>query len=113
MELFGGDFPRPERNYTSHTFPTVFVDRSIDWPDDEPPPRANFDSFGEAVISVFIVLSGENWNDVMAGNAANSLVLACLYFSTLYLFGSLVLYARGTSNTGPVTELPPMLRCLL
>ena len=43
MELFGGVFTQP-------AFPA--------------PPRHNFDSITNALITVFIVTSGENWNDI-------------------------------------------------
>ena len=28
-------------------------------------PRANFDSIGNSIVTVFQVLSGENWNEAM------------------------------------------------
>ena len=31
----------------------------------DPPPRANFDNLANALLTVFIVVSGENWNDVL------------------------------------------------
>merc|ERR1719506_2156307 len=72
MELFGGRFPRPEYNYTAEYYPFVFSgesqDEEITWgmPDDaaDGPTRYNFDSFGEAFLSIFVILSGENWNEI-------------------------------------------------
>ena len=91
MELFGGDFARPDHNYTMQTVPKVFEERGI-VDDGDDISRTNFDSFGEAIVSVFIVISGENWNDVLSANAARSPALACLYFALLYLFGTLILF---------------------
>jgi len=31
----------------------------------DPPARANFDNLANALLTVFIVVSGENWNDVL------------------------------------------------
>ena len=28
-------------------------------------PRSNFDTFGEAIVTIFIVLTGEQWNIIM------------------------------------------------
>ena len=71
MELFGGRFPRPEYNYTKEYYPLVFAgetaDEEITWtqdPDPEGPSRYNFDSFGESFLSIFVILSGENWNEI-------------------------------------------------
>jgi hypothetical protein len=66
MELFGGRFPRPEYNYTAEYYPLVFSgetqDEEIIFEDG--PSRYNFDSFGEAFLSIFVILSGENWNEI-------------------------------------------------
>ena len=53
-------------------------------------PRSNFDSFTHALVTVFQVLTGENWNSVMydARRATNG--FACLYFLTLVIFGAFI-----------------------
>lgn len=66
VQLFGGAFPRPDRNYTEATLPAVFGNSSALRRAENPAPRANFDSIQDALLSVLIVLTGENWNDVMA-----------------------------------------------
>ena len=43
------------------------------------PPRENFDSLDQSIITVFIVLTGENWNAILMQG-----VNASGYFSTLY-----------------------------
>jgi hypothetical protein len=48
MQFFGGQF---------------FL--TDNWPEEDIYPRANFDSFGWAVITVFQILTGEDWNSVM------------------------------------------------
>jgi hypothetical protein len=50
LELFGGIFSAPPRG------------RNAQWVGDK--PSANFDSFVQACIAIFIVLSGSNWNQV-------------------------------------------------
>jgi voltage-dependent calcium channel L type alpha-1D len=54
-------------------------------------PRTNFDEFQYAVITIFIVLIGEDWNNVMYAyvRATNSLAIA--FFMSLMILGNLVL----------------------
>ena len=57
-------------------------------------PRANFDDIGWSIITVFQVLTGENWNDLLwqgiaAGHyTVGSGMVGLLYFILLNLFGS-------------------------
>jgi len=48
MQFFGGQFHLTDN-----------------WPEEDIYPRANFDSFGWALITVFQILTGEDWNSVM------------------------------------------------
>jgi len=54
-------------------------------------PLSNFDSFVRAVVTIFQVLTGENWNAVMydARRAAGP-GLASLYFISLVIFGAFI-----------------------
>ena len=92
VQLFGGVFPRPDRNYTEATLPAVFGNSSALWRAENPAPRANFDSVHSALLSVFIVLTGENWNDVMAPYAVIYPHLATTFFMVLYVLGNLIIF---------------------
>merc|ERR1719424_2079122 len=85
MELFGGRFPRPEYNYTSEYYPLVFSgetqDEEIVFP--EGPSRYNFDSFGEAFLSIFVILSGENWNEIWFDAHAATVIPWTMKIATL------------------------------
>ncbi|RWS16550.1 muscle calcium channel subunit alpha-1-like protein, partial [Dinothrombium tinctorium] len=62
-------------------------------------PRANFDSFWQAMLTVFQILTGEDWNEVMYHgiNSYNNSeikalkVLACVYFLILFITGNYIL----------------------
>ena len=63
-------------------------------------PRTNFDSTPEAMLTVFVVMSGENWNDVWADSklAVGSwcigyyvLVVVCGNYVLLNLFVAILL----------------------
>ena len=58
-------------------------------PDD--PPRANFDSFGWSLVTVFQVLSGENWNDVLWAGMKGSGAMAAVYFLALNIGGGFII----------------------
>ncbi|XP_027831814.2 voltage-dependent L-type calcium channel subunit alpha-1S isoform X1 [Ovis aries] len=59
--------------------------------------RSNFDSFPQALISVFQVLTGEDWNSVMYngimayGGPSYPGVLVCTYFIILFVCGNYIL----------------------
>lgn len=59
--------------------------------DGEGPPRTNFDSMAEALTTVFVVLSGENWNEVFQSCFAFAPLAASLYFVVLVVLGNFVL----------------------
>ncbi|RWS32010.1 voltage-dependent calcium channel type D subunit alpha-1-like protein [Leptotrombidium deliense] len=75
MQVFGGKFNEAD-------------------PDNDEKPRSNFDSFWQAMLTVFQILTGEDWNAVMyyGINAYNGLgplrVLACVYFLILFVTGN-------------------------
>ena len=103
MDLFGGYYPRPELNYTAEHFPKVWAQQVITWDqDDEWPSRYHFDDIGNAFLAIFVVLSGENWNEIMFNshratwdnNMAQPLPIpfAIIYFIGLFVIGNLLLF---------------------
>jgi hypothetical protein len=119
MEFFGGFTPvrvdwgdwhvngsagganTPLLHYSAETLPCSFKLHGIEWGADEEVGRYPFDSFAMSFISIFVVLSGENWNDVffMQHRATFSyywnsarLPIAWMYFVTLYVLGNLLLF---------------------
>merc|ERR550514_1558591 len=85
MEFFGGRYPRPEYNYTEEYYPELWEEEKITW-DDDGPSRYNFDSFGESFLSIFVILSGENWNEIWqdSHNAGWSSPMYGGYIATIY-----------------------------
>eukprot|EP01052_Picozoa_sp_SAG31_P011849 SAG31_NODE_681_length_12844_cov_31.703021_6_plen_681_part_00 len=55
--------------------------------DTEEEPRSHFDDFGWSVVTVFQILTGENWNTVMYDAMHNEGALAVLYFLSLTIIG--------------------------
>ncbi|XP_025410961.1 voltage-dependent calcium channel type D subunit alpha-1 isoform X7 [Sipha flava] len=60
-------------------------------------PRSNFDTFWQSLLTVFQILTGEDWNVVMYNgiNAYNGVsspgILACIYFIILFICGNYIL----------------------
>ncbi|XP_071438805.1 muscle calcium channel subunit alpha-1 isoform X3 [Hetaerina americana] len=60
-------------------------------------PRSNFDSFWQSLLTVFQILTGEDWNAVMYdgiqayGGVSSIGVLACVYFIILFICGNYIL----------------------
>ncbi|XP_053974550.1 muscle calcium channel subunit alpha-1 isoform X2 [Hylaeus volcanicus] len=60
-------------------------------------PRRNFDSFWQSLLTVFQILTGEDWNAVMYdgirayGGVASFGMLACFYFIILFICGNYIL----------------------
>ncbi|KAI5699386.1 hypothetical protein M8J75_002088 [Diaphorina citri] len=60
-------------------------------------PRSNFDSFWQSLLTVFQILTGEDWNVVMYngiqayGGVSSFGVLACIYFIILFICGNYIL----------------------
>ncbi|CAG5115977.1 unnamed protein product, partial [Candidula unifasciata] len=75
MQLFGGKF---------------------NFPDSEK-PRSNFDSFWPSLLTVFQILTGEDWNAVMYdgirayGGVHFPGIFVCLYFVVLFICGNYIL----------------------
>uniref|UniRef100_A0A8C5CGB3 Voltage-dependent L-type calcium channel subunit alpha n=1 Tax=Gadus morhua TaxID=8049 RepID=A0A8C5CGB3_GADMO len=75
MQVFGGKFNFP----------------------DNTPRRSNFDNFPQALISVFQVLTGEDWDSIMNngimsyGGPAFPGILVSIYFVILYVCGNYIL----------------------
>lgn len=71
MQLFGGKF----------NFPSMH-------------PYTHFDTFPIALITVFQILTGEDWNEVMylaieaQGGVYGGGMVYCIYFIVLVLFGN-------------------------
>merc|ERR1719181_859322 len=90
MELFGGRYPHPELNYTVYNFPKAFNKYYVNWGDDSA-SRYHFDDFGTALLAIFVVLSGENWNEIMFDNhrasweAGAAFPWAIFYFILLFV----------------------------
>ncbi|XP_018307180.1 ca[2+]-channel protein alpha[[1]] subunit D isoform X4 [Mycetomoellerius zeteki] len=65
--------------------------------DMEEKTRHNFDSFWQSLLTVFQILTGEDWNAVMYvgilayGGVASIGVLACVYFIILFICGNYIL----------------------
>ena len=114
MELFGGFYPRPEYNYTRLQMPFVWKEWPYNysdydkgftmnwdlhpWDADKDITRYNFDSFGDAFISIFVVLSGENWNEIYQDQHRATWdeptrgPMATIYFLILFVVGNLLLF---------------------
>jgi hypothetical protein len=108
MGSFGAKYPRPEYNFTEEYYPDYFRKHKIGpnnggtWSDDGP-TRYNFDSFGEAFLSIFVILSGENWNEIWwdAHRATTPAVM-----SPIRSQGSPVI-AHSGDHMGLYTPFPP------
>ncbi|ODM89302.1 Muscle calcium channel subunit alpha-1, partial [Orchesella cincta] len=94
MQVFGGKF---------NNDPTDFK------------PRTNFDSFAQSLLTVFQILTGEDWNEVMYlgikayGGVASTGILATVYFIVLFVFGNYILLnvflAIAVDNLGDADEV--------
>ncbi|KAL1005268.1 hypothetical protein UPYG_G00056900, partial [Umbra pygmaea] len=56
------------------------------------PDRKNFDSLLWAIVTVFQILTQEDWNTVLYNGMASTTPLASLYFVALMTFGNYVLF---------------------
>ena len=54
-------------------------------------PRSNFDTLYWAAITVFEVLRGDNWNNIMYDWMLGAGKLSAIYFITLILFGNIIM----------------------
>lgn len=76
MQMFGGKFS---------------MDPTLD------APRTNFDSFSSAMLTVFQILTGEDWNEVMylgikaSGGVGKGMITPTLYFVVVFTLGNYIL----------------------
>jgi len=54
-------------------------------------PRANFNNPWNGIITVFIVLIGEDWNSALYDHYRSEGLVAHFYFITLFILGNLIL----------------------
>ncbi|CEM11618.1 unnamed protein product [Vitrella brassicaformis CCMP3155] len=59
--------------------------------EDDSITRLNFDTFLDAFLTVFTVLTGEGWNSIVFNFARNAGPASMLYFILLLVFGNLIL----------------------
>ena len=59
--------------------------------DNGEPVRFTFTSFGYALITIFVLLTGENWNSIMQIYYAEYGPSSSLYFVSLIIFGNIML----------------------
>lgn len=53
--------------------------------------RYSFSSFGDAMVTIFIILTGENWNEIMSLAIKQHGWVASLYFLSLMVVGNFML----------------------
>ena len=58
---------------------------------DGTPPRANFDNIFSALLTVFEVIIGENWNSVMYDHIRAVGMMSALYFIILVITGNIIM----------------------
>ncbi|GLD52232.1 voltage-dependent T-type calcium channel subunit alpha-1H-like protein, partial [Lates japonicus] len=69
------------------------------------PDRKNFDSLLWATVTVFQILTQEDWNAVLYNGMASTTPLAALYFVALMTFGNYVLFnLLGDANRSETDE---------
>ncbi|CAB0032233.1 unnamed protein product [Trichogramma brassicae] len=90
MQVFGGKF-----NFSA----------------EEDKPRANFDTFLQSLLTVFQILTGEDWNVVMYtgirayGGVDSSGALASIYYIILFICGNYVENGRATARPRRLSEV--------
>lgn len=96
MQVFGGKFNFPDKEK----------------------PRHNFDTFYTSLLTVFQILTGEDWNEVMYdginayGGVSRIGILACVYFIILFICGNYILLnvflAIAVDNLADAESLTPI-----
>ena len=87
-----------------------------------PPPRPNFDTTHQALVTVFTLITGEDWNEAMAVAMVAGPAAAVPYFCLVYAIGNYLLVslcvAVVTAGWGATKQLlaksepPPLVsRC--
>lgn len=80
MQLFGGKF----------TTTAAYPDGELKWGEDV--PRHHFDNLWWAFVSVFQVLTGENWNEVLYnGILGSGWAASVIYFTLLNIVGAYII----------------------
>lgn len=59
---------------------------------DGEPARANFDNLYWSFITIFQIITGENWNEVMYSAIASTNWFASMYFISLLIIGNYILF---------------------
>ena len=54
-------------------------------------PTSNFDRFYNAFVTVFIILTGEDWNIIYYTYARDNYLVSTIFFYSLVIFGQLIL----------------------
>ena len=54
-------------------------------------PRYNFNTFDKAFLSVFIIFTGENWNEMMYDAMRSTSAIACFYFIAVLVVGNIII----------------------
>ena len=54
-------------------------------------PRYNFDNFGNAFLAIFIIFTGENWNEMMYSAMLSTTRLASIYFIIVIVLGNIII----------------------
>lgn len=54
-------------------------------------PRYNFDDFGNAFLAIFIIFTGENWNEMMYDAMRSTTGFAALYFIIVIVLGNIII----------------------
>ena len=81
MELYGH---RVRFNDTSKSFVVQKDDVGVS-------PRINFNDLLNAIVSIFIIFIGEDWNSVMYDHVRATSPASILFFCFIFIFGNLVL----------------------
>jgi hypothetical protein len=55
-------------------------------------PRANFDNIWWSMTTIFQILTGENWNEVMYITINQTSWVAAIYFVTLIVIGNYIIF---------------------
>merc|ERR1719473_2278423 len=91
------------RKIISTLFSSTPDGKYITW-DEDWPSRYHFDDIGNAFLAIFVVLSGENWNEIMFNShratwdhnmdpaAPLKIPFAIIYFLLLFVIGNLLLF---------------------
>lgn len=54
--------------------------------------RANFDTLFWSLITIFQIITGENWNEVMFSGVSNTSWVSVVYFLSLLVVGNYILF---------------------